>query len=159
MPKIEITTIINAPIERCFDLATSIDMHTISTSKTKEKAIAGRTSGLAQLNDTVTWQATHFGIKQNLTSLISAFDRPHYFKDDQVRGAFKSFHHEHIFELKEDVVTMKDIFEYVSPFGIIGRIFNDLVLTSYLHKFLTNRNNIIKFYAETDEWKKVLHEK
>ena len=73
MPKIEIHTEINSSIEICFDLSRSIDFHLISTSKTKEKAIAGRTSGLVQLNDTVTWEATHFGVRQKLTSLISGF--------------------------------------------------------------------------------------
>ena len=56
MPKIEITTAIKAPLEICFDLARSIDLHKISTAKSKEQAIAGVTSGLIGMNETVTWQ-------------------------------------------------------------------------------------------------------
>src|SRR5690606_7488254 len=98
MPKIELTTEINSSLEICFDLSRSIDFHSISTAKTKEKAIAGRTKGLITLNETVTWQATHFGIRQKLTSKITAFDSPNYFIDEQIKGIFKSIHHLHTFE-------------------------------------------------------------
>jgi hypothetical protein len=62
MPKIELTTHINAPIGRVFDLSRSIDLHMESTKKTGEKAIAGKTSGLIELGETVIWRAKHFGI-------------------------------------------------------------------------------------------------
>jgi ligand-binding SRPBCC domain-containing protein len=157
MPIIELTTEINSSIEICFDLSRSIDLHKISTSKTNEEAIAGVTSGLINLNETVTWQATHFGIKQKLTSKIIAFDRPNYFIDEQVKGIFKSIHHEHKFEQLENKVIMTDKFEFHSPFGIIGKISNKLILANYLRRLLTDRNNVIKEFAETEKWKLVLN--
>lgn len=156
MPKIEIITIINAPIALCFDLARSIDLHTISTSKTNEKAIGGRTEGLIELNEYVTWQATHFGIRQILTSKITAFERPYYFVDEQISGAFKSLYHEHVFEQDGEKVIMKDIFTFQSPMGIFGRLFNKLILTAYLRKFLITRNSMIKEFAESDKWKRLI---
>lgn len=51
---------------------------------------------------------------------------------------------------------MKDTFEFHSPYGILGRIFNFLVLTNYLKKFLIERNVVIKNYAETEKWKSIL---
>lgn len=156
MPKIEIITIINAPIALCFDLARSIDLHTISTSKTNEKAIGGRTQGLIKLHEFVTWQATHFGIRQILTSKITAFERPYYFVDEQISGAFKSLYHEHVFEQDGEKVIMKDIFTFQSPMGIFGRLFNKLILTAYLRKFLMTRNSMIKEFAETDKWKRLI---
>ncbi len=157
MPKIKLKTEINSTIEICFDLARSIDLHKISTAKTNEQAIEGTTSGLINLNETVTWQATHFGVRQKLTSKITAFDRPKYFRDEQLKGAFKSIYHEHIFELIDNKVLMTDIFEFKTPFGILGNIFNKLILTNHLRKLLINRNNVIKDYAETDKWKLVLN--
>ncbi len=97
MPSIIIETLINAPIERCFDLSRSIDLHTDSMKHTGEKAIAGRISGLIELGETVTWEAKHLGIRQTLTSKITEFDNPNYFVDEQVSGAFKSIRHEHRF--------------------------------------------------------------
>lgn len=157
MPKIELITEINSTLEICFDLSRSIDLHKISTAQTKEEAIAGVTAGLINLNETVTWQATHFGIKQKLTSKITAFDRPNYFIDEQVNGIFKSIIHEHRFEQASGKVIMKDIFEFQSPLGILGKIFNHLVLTTYMTKFLLDRNQIIKEFAETDQWKTILN--
>ena len=76
MPTIKLETHINAPIQLCFDLSTSIDLHKISTAATNEKAIAGTTEGLINLNECVTWEATHFGIRQQLTTKITGFDSP-----------------------------------------------------------------------------------
>jgi ligand-binding SRPBCC domain-containing protein len=157
MPKIELITEIYSTIEICFDLSRSIDLHKISTARTNEQAIAGRTSGLINLGETVTWQATHFGVRQKLTSKITAFDRPNYFIDEQTKGIFKSKIHEHKFEKLRDKVIMKDIFEFHSPFGLFGKLFNNLVLTNYLKRLLIDRNQIIKEFAETEKWKEVLN--
>jgi hypothetical protein len=46
MPIITLKTEIHAPIERCFDLARSIDLHQLSTAGTRERAVGGVTSGL-----------------------------------------------------------------------------------------------------------------
>ena len=159
MPKIELTTEIQSTIEICFDLSRSIDLHKISTQQTNEQAIAGTTSGLIELNEFVTWQARHFGIRQKLTSKITAFERPIYFKDEQQKGVFKYLYHEHKFEQVGDKVIMNDIFEFQSPFGIFGKIFNELILTKYLRKLLIDRNNVIKDFAETDKWKTLLNGK
>lgn len=97
MPKIYLTTIIDAPVERCFDLSRSIDLHKISTQNTNEEAVAGVTSGLIGLHETVTWRAKHFWITQQLTTRISEFKSPVYFVDEMQNGVFKSFRHEHLF--------------------------------------------------------------
>src|SRR5688500_8687803 len=101
MPLIELITPIHAPLERCFDLSRSIDLHKLSTSKTNEEAISGVTSGLIALNEEVTWKATHFGIEQTLTSKITAFEFPVFFRDEMVRGVFKKIKHDHRFEKKD----------------------------------------------------------
>jgi ligand-binding SRPBCC domain-containing protein len=159
MPKIELTTEIYSTIEICFDLSRSIDLHKISTAKTKEEAIEGKTSGLINLNEFVTWQAIHFGIRQKLTSKITAFNRPRQFIDEQTKGIFKSIHHEHKFEQFGEKVIMTDIFEFHSPLGILGQIFNKLILKNYLRKLLIERNNVIKEFAETEKWKLLLNVK
>ncbi|MNJ93117.1 hypothetical protein D3C87_107960 [compost metagenome] len=159
MPKIEISTEIYAPIEICFDLSRSIDLHRISTLKTNEKAIYGVTSGLINLNETATWEATHFGFRQHLTSKITACNRPYSFVDEQTKGIFKSIFHLHEFQEINGKVIMKDTFEFSSPYGILGRLFNFLVLTNYLKNLLMKRNQVIKNYAETEKWKTVLAEK
>lgn len=156
MPVIQLETFIHSEIEICFDLARSIDLHSISTSHTKERAIAGRTQGLIESGESVTWQAIHFGFRQKLTSKITAFERPFHFRDEQVQGIFKSIKHDHYFEKTDGGVLMKDVFDYEAPCGLTGRIFEKLILTRYLKKFLERRNVVIKHYAETDLHKTLL---
>ncbi len=159
MPKIELSTEINSSIEICFDLSRSIDLHQISTANTSEKAISGITNGLIDLNEHVTWEANHFGVRQQLTSKITAYQRPYHFVDEQVKGIFKSIHHSHEFKEINGKVIMTDVFNFSSPYGIFGRIFNLLILKAYLKNLLTHRNEVIKNYAETEKWKLVLDEK
>jgi len=156
MPKIELNTFIRSNIETCFDLARSIDLHILTTSKTNEKAIDGKLSGLIDSGEFVTWEATHFGVRQRLTSKITVYDRPFHFRDEQIKGIFKFIKHDHYFEEINDGVMMKDVFEYEAPFGFLGRIAEKLILTNYLKRFLEERNEIIKEYAETDLYKSLL---
>ena len=149
MPTIELYTEINAPIKRCFDLARSIDLHLISTKHTGEKAIAGRTSGLIELGETVTWRARHFFIWQNLTTKITEMQPPDFFADEMVSGAFKSFRHEHYFFTVDGKTLMRDVFVFESPYGLLGRIFNIITLKAYMTSLLTQRNEVIKQVAES----------
>src|SRR3989441_7405591 len=95
MAIIRLETYINAPIERCFDLSLSVDLHRHSVAHTHERPVAGVTSGMMKLGDTVTWEAVHFGIKQHLTSKITAYERPYRFTDEMVQGAFQKITHIH----------------------------------------------------------------
>lgn len=156
MPVILLETRIKADIERVFDLSRSIDLHKLSTAKTKEEAIDGVKTGLIRLHESVTWRATHFGIRQQLTTIITAFNRPVHFCDEQQKGIFKSLKHDHFFQRHADVVLMTDRFEFESPFGILGKAFNRIILTAYLKKFLTERNALIKEFAETDKGNEIL---
>ncbi|BAO55568.1 SRPBCC family protein [Nonlabens marinus] len=156
MPKIVLETHVEAPIELVFDLARSIDLHQNSLKHTYEKAIAGRITGLVEEGETVTWQATHFGIKQQLTSLITEVQPHHFFADEMVSGAFKRFRHEHHFiSSSNGTMIMKDVFDYDSPLGIIGKIADSLFLKKYMSQLLEHRNAILKKTAEGEDWKSI----
>lgn len=156
MPVLELKTLVKSDLETCFDLSRSIDFHQLSTSKTNEKAVAGRTSGLIEMGETVTWEATHFGMRQRLTSKITAYDRPYHFRDEQVKGAFKSIRHDHYFEYVNGEVLMTDTFEFEAPFGILGKWFNKLLLSSYMMRFLVERNQLIKAFSESGAGKEYM---
>ena len=152
MPRLELTTEIAAPIEVVFDLARNIDVHQVSQTKHREKAIAGRTSGLIEEGETVTWEAVHFGMVQRLSSRIVAMRRPTYFRDSMVSGAFKRFDHDHLFEsLPGGRTRMKDVFDYTSPLGLLGRIADGLFLERYMRNLFAGRNGVIKQLAEAKQ--------
>jgi hypothetical protein len=52
---IRIETIINADIQTCFNLSRNMDFHKASMEYSNEKAIAGKTYGLIELGEWVTW--------------------------------------------------------------------------------------------------------
>lgn len=156
MPTIELITLINAPAERCFQLSLSVDLHMLSTENTNEKAISGVTHGIMKLNDTVTWRAKHFGVYQKLTTIISEYSYPYKFTDEMVKGAFKKIHHEHLFKQEGEATIMTDIFTFEAPLGILGVLFSKLILTEYMRRFLTKRNETIKRVAEGTEWSKLI---
>lgn len=148
MTTIFLKTEIDADIDRCFDTARDIDIHKLSTEKTNEKAIAGRTTGLCELGDTITWEAKHFGLKQRLTVEITKFQRPYFFEDKMLKGAFKTMRHEHRFENKDNKTVMTDTFVYEVPLGFIGQLFDRIVLKQYMTKFLLTRNAVMKSIVE-----------
>lgn len=149
MPKFTLTTHIKAPIEVCFDLARSIDLHLDTMKHTGEKAIAGVTTGLIGLNETVTWKARHFGVVMKLTSKIIECDFPVIFADEMVSGPFKMMKHRHVFEQKKGYTLMTDEFVYESPLGIIGKVADALFLRNYMQNLIEHRNQVIKHKAES----------
>jgi ligand-binding SRPBCC domain-containing protein len=156
MPLIILSTFMDAPIEVCFDLSRSIDLHQVSTAWTGERAVAGKTQGLIELGETVTWRAKHFGVWQSLTSRITDMQRPFSFSDEMVKGAFHSFHHDHTFNETGTGTLMEDRFSYISPLGLLGRIADVLFLRTYMTRLLEERNRVIKEYAESGKWRDIL---
>ena len=157
MPLIELETRISAPAERVFDLSRSIDAHMQSTKGTRERAVDGRTSGLIGLEETVTWEAVHFGIRQRLSVWITEFDRPHSFTDEMTRGVFQSMRHRHLFTSDGKATLMKDEFHFEAPLGMLGRIAEVVILTRYMTRFLELRNQSLKELAESNEWRRYLN--
>lgn len=151
MTTIKITTNYFASIETVFDTNRNIDIHQQSASKTKEVAIAGITSGLINKNETVTWKGKHFGVYLTHQSLISEMIFPTYFVDEQLKGQFTSFKHQHFFEQKENYVEVTDILEYETPFGIFGQLFDKLLLKQHLTNFIIHRNAVLKNLAEKQQ--------
>jgi ligand-binding SRPBCC domain-containing protein len=157
MPTIHLTTFVAAPAQRVFDLARSIDLHRKSMAHTDETAIAGTTSGLIGLQETVTWKAKHLRKIRILKSKITAMEPPLSFTDEMVEGDFKSLRHEHHFKRIDNGTLLIDVFTFETPYGGLGRLADRLFLTRYMRTLLELRNKTIKEYAETDKWKFILN--
>jgi ligand-binding SRPBCC domain-containing protein len=151
MSLIKLSTEINAPLAQCFDLARSIDFHIQTGVSTKEEAIAGKTSGLIGLGEEVTFRARHFGITQSLTSRITEYEHGSYFTDEMVKGAFKSLKHRHSFRQQGNITVMEDDFCYEAPFGLLGRLFDKIILRKHMKNFLKERNSQLKNALEKRE--------
>ncbi|MFH7017873.1 SRPBCC family protein [Flavobacterium sp. FlaQc-47] len=148
MTTINLTTKIKASQKIVFDASRNIDIHQQSASKSNEVAIAGVTSGLINLNETVTWRGKHFGFYLTHKSRITAMNFNNYFVDEMEEGKFKFFKHEHFFEEENGVTIMKDKMQYETPAGIFGKWFDVLFLENHLTHFLLERNKTLKKVCE-----------
>jgi ligand-binding SRPBCC domain-containing protein len=147
LPTLTTSTAIGAPIDRVFDLARDVDVHCRTTAFTQERAVGGKTCGLLDLGDIVTFEGVHFGIRQRLTARIVELDRPHRFADEMVSGPFRSLRHVHEFQTTDHGTLMTDTITWTSPLGPIGRS-ADLVIGRHLRRFLERRNGALKRIAE-----------
>jgi ligand-binding SRPBCC domain-containing protein len=148
METIRVETWVGAPLERCFDAARDLDLHMKFAAHTGERAVAGRTSGLIEDGEEVTWRARHLGVVQHFTSRITAFERPRFFQDTMQRGAFRTFVHAHYFEADAAGTRMIDLVAFSAPLGILGRLAEKLFLRAYLERFLRLRAATIKAAVE-----------
>jgi hypothetical protein len=159
MIHLEEITIIDAPIERCFDLSRSVEVHLVANIHSGELALAigGITSGLPELNQQVIWRAKHFGVWHNLTSKFTAIEPPTYFQATMVKGIFRSMQQDHYFRtLPSGATEMKDLFRVAAPLPILGPIAEALFLRRYMLALLRERNAVIKQIAESDDWQHYL---
>lgn len=128
------------PIDEAFDLSLSIDAHVGSMAESDERAVAGVQSGIIGRGQSVTWKARHFGITWTMTSVITEWDRPHMFVDEQRRGPFKSFYHRHTFRPVAGGTTVHDDITFEAPLGPLGGVAEQLVLKRYLPHLIDVRN-------------------
>ncbi len=152
MPIIRHEISILAPIQVCFDLARTVEVHAGKTLLTKQIAIEGITFGLMERGDFVTWETTHLGMKQKLTSQVIEMVKPYRFTDAMVHGAFHSFTHRHEFSERGTETIMIDTFSYKSPFGILGKAANHLFLEKYLSHFIAGHAQKVKRVAEATKY-------
>jgi len=144
---------INAPIERCFLLSTSIDLVALSLNM---KSVMGKTTGLIEANDQLVWHGWKFGLPQMHETLITGYDRPNFFQDTQGRGRFKRFQHDHSFSQIGGHTLLHDKIRFTLPFGFIGDIVAKHILVPYVSALLHRRLQMLKRVAESEEWRKYL---
>jgi ligand-binding SRPBCC domain-containing protein len=102
-----------------------------------------------KLGDSVTWRARHFGIVFRMTSAITEYQPPSRFVDEQQRGPFRRWWHEHTFTaLATGQTQMIDVVEFQSRLGLLGYVADRLVLSHYMPRLLRQRNTWLKTTLE-----------
>ncbi|WP_172194308.1 SRPBCC family protein [Saccharibacillus qingshengii] len=141
---------VNAPIEVCYDAARDIGLHPQTVwPRTKERTLpGGRRDGLLEKGEKVVFEAVHFGVRQRLESVAEEMERPDFFVDRMSRGAFKEMMHRHEFETSGQETIVRDILQFASPLGPIGRLFDALVLKRYMRSFIRYRQRQLKKAVE-----------
>jgi len=149
MTTIELTTLIEAPVESCFQLSLSIDLELHAAKAHHIRAVNGVTSGCIGAGQQVAWKTRQLGITVSHVSEITGFQQPLFFQDSMVKGIFKSFQHDHFFQpLGVDKTEMRDSLRFSMPFWLLGIFSERLLIRSRLIRLLLLRNTLIKETAE-----------
>tara|TARA_X000000368_G_scaffold346469_1_gene285798 strand:+ start:1618 stop:2106 length:489 start_codon:yes stop_codon:yes gene_type:complete len=84
-------------------------------------------------------------------TLITAYDPPNKFVDEQLKGPYSFWHHTHTFEANNNGVVIKDVIKYSIPMGILGRVLHYLWIKNDLKKVFDYRKEVIDRIFANDE--------
>jgi ligand-binding SRPBCC domain-containing protein len=147
---------INAPIERCFLLSTSLELVAQTLKMRLVESGSIRTSGLVVGGDRLLWRGWVFGLPQLHETLITKYERPNFFQDTMGRGRFKQFQHDHFFTEIGGRTLLKDKVRFSLPLGAVTRPLARFVVMPHVSRLLRRRLELLKRVAESDEWKQYL---
>lgn len=148
------TTWVAAPVERCFRLSLSLELH-MDSARGGERIVDGKPGGLLLEGETVTWKGRHFGLRLRHQSVIDGWRPFSFFRDSMVKGAFRSFQHDHHFASMDDGTRMRDEIRFSAPYGPLGRVVEGRV-AKHLLRMLQRRNAYLKQVAESEDWHRYL---
>lgn len=133
-----VESFVPAPPERVFAALLDPAVHARTASGRERVVSVGVSLPLRALSlgDEVTFEATHFGVRQRLTARITLLEPPTAFEDTMVRGAFRRLWHRHEFHVEPSGTRMVDRMEFASP---LGALFDRWILGPYLRRFLVRR--------------------
>ena len=83
------------------------------------------------------------GVKMNWVTEITHIKDKKYFVDEQRKGPYKMWHHEHILIKTDNGIIMKDIISYIPPFGILGKILNILFIKRQVKGIFKYRTEVL----------------
>ena len=82
-------------------------------------------------------------IKLRWRTLITHYEKPYKFIDQQIKGPYSLWHHTHIFEEKNGGTLIKDEVTYSVPFGLIGRFINAIYIQYDVKSIFKYRHKIL----------------
>jgi ligand-binding SRPBCC domain-containing protein len=141
---------IDAPLDRCFLLSTSVDLVAGTIGL---KPVRGKTSGLISGGERVQWRGWKFGLPQRHETLITQYNRPAFFQDSMANGRFRTFEHDHEFIELDGRTLLKDVVRFSMPFGAMGRLVGRYILVPHIRGLMQRRFALLKQVAESEEWR------
>jgi ligand-binding SRPBCC domain-containing protein len=79
------------------------------------------------------------GIPMSWITEIKTVKENEFFVDEQRKGPYTIWHHEHHFKQVEGGVEMTDIVSYVIPLGILGKIAHPIIVRKKLEEIFAYR--------------------
>ncbi|RFM30265.1 SRPBCC family protein [Deminuibacter soli] len=151
MPVIHLTTIVHAPVDRVFDLSRNIALQRKSLQGQRETIINGKTSGLLQMGEEITWQTKRLGKAWTLRLQTARLEMHSFFEEIMLNGDFSKLSHQRHFKSMANGTVMIDLFQFEQT-GSWGKSLKQLFYIKYWRQLLEKRNELIKSVAESDKW-------
>lgn len=99
---------------------------------------------LIMRNGTVLDYLIHIrGVPVRWRTLITGYDPPHKFVDEQLLGPYDFWHHTHTFTASGDGTLIEDKVRYTMPFGPLGRLVHSLFVNRQLENVFAYRAQAI----------------
>jgi hypothetical protein len=164
------STILHAPIDRCFALSTRVELVRTTLGM---RLVGGVTSGHIKAHSRVHWQGWKFGLPTHHHTLITGFTEPHvdspgvssaWFQDSQEKGRFAFFQHDHFFRETtsaangEPETLLEDVVRFALPFAPFGRLAAKHLLGPHIRRLIHVRYGILRDLAEGDGWRQWMDE-
>ena len=164
------STTVRSPLERIFLLSTRIELvkPTLKMNLVNDPAPDYQSSGHVVLHSRVHWYGWKFGLPTHHHTLITGYTEPHteqpgtrqaWFQDQQAKGRFAFFQHDHFFRETLDPTTnqpitlLTDTVKFALPFGPLGRIAARLILLPHVRNLVHKRYGILRGLAEGEGWR------
>ena len=89
-----------------------------------------------------------FGIPIHWRTLISDYEPPFRFVDQQIKGPYTFWHHTHTFQQVDGGVEIIDKVKYSLPMGWLGTLVHSIWVRKDLEKIFEHRKTVIQDYFE-----------
>jgi len=140
---------INKPLEVVFEFFSKPENLEMITPKSLSFNILTPTPIKMEKGSLIDYTIRLFGIPIHWRTLISDYEPPFRFVDQQIKGPYTFWHHTHTFKLVEGGVEIIDEVKYSLPLGWLGTLAHAIWVRKDLEKIFEYRKTVIQHYFDT----------
>jgi len=149
--KLKFNQKINKPIDEVFSFFSKPDNLALITPAKLNFKILTPTPIRMKEGQLIDYTIEIFKKEIRWRTLITEYEKPKKFIDQQLKGPYSMWHHTHTFNSHNDYVEMVDEISYVVPFGILGQIVNFIFIKRDLISIFEYRKKVINKYFKENE--------
>lgn len=151
--EIHTTQVINRPIEEVFVFFSKPENLAVITPKKLGFKILTPTPIKMNKGCLIDYLIHLMGIPVHWRTIITDYDPPHMFIDQQLKGPYSLWHHTHTFKKIENGVEIKDRIIYSIPLGWMGQLLHKFWIKKDLNNIFSHRKKVISDLFMNDGYK------
>jgi len=150
---LESNQFINKPIEEVFQFFSKPENLSVITPAKLGFKILSPNPIKMEVGRLIDYNIYLLGIPIHWRTLITDYEPPNMFVDQQIKGPYAMWHHTHTFHKVKGGVEIKDRVVYSIPFGFLGRLLNYLWIKRDLNNIFLHRKKVIDKLFENNDYK------